>query len=201
MYYIRFEDRDKVLAVPNSINLSNPQHVDGLRFRIPFRDEDNQQPGEYQDFNRGLRLYKVLACEWCKGSGLSVFETDGKCRRCHGSGTYGHENYFATDVEPGRMNFRHNEAGLSISVPCYHGAKLPELGEGCTAGWNGKGYAFELSSLKSVLIDGGWFKVLPVIRCRFCDEAWRSEWSDIQDYLPSDYRFLLERYAPKTEAA
>jgi hypothetical protein len=47
MYYLRFEDRNKV------------SYDDGwadLRFRIPFLDEDKLQPGEYDVYNRGLLL-------------------------------------------------------------------------------------------------------------------------------------------------
>lgn len=197
MYYIRFEDRDKVSPLPNSISLSNPAHVDGCRFRLPFPDENGKQPGEYENYNRGLRLYKVLPCEWCKGSGKSDFETNGKCRRCHGSGTDGHEDYAPVDTldSVGNIQLHHKDSGLLINVPCYHGLKLPEVTAPMKAFWNGKGHAFELSSLKAMLVDGGWFNVLPIIRCRFCGEAWRSEWKDIADYLPADWRFLLERYA------
>lgn len=67
--------------------------------------------------------------------------------------------------------------------------KLPLEGvEDVAAGWNGKGYAFELAALKAVW-NGNQFDVIPVIRCRFCGDMWRSEWKDIADYLPSDWRF------------
>lgn len=197
MYYIRFEDRDKVRSEPNSISLSNPAHVDGLRFRLPFPDEDNLEPGQYDDYNRGIRLYKVLPCDWCKGTG-KIQSSDIECTRCHGARTYGHEDYAPEDTldHPGRMYFHHDKSGLQFSIPCYHGMKLPELGEGIKPCWNGKGYAFELSSLKAMRIEQtASFRVVPVIRCRFCDEEWRSEWSDVADYLPEDWRFLLDRYA------
>lgn len=202
MYYIRFEDRDKVTAVPNSIDLSNPAHVDGLRFRLPFPDEDNVPIGQYEPFERGLRLYREVACTWCDGSGMSHRTTD-KCQRCHGEGTYGIENYAPADLidHPGTMHFRHEAAGMQLCVPCYHGMKLPapekfEKGT-ISAAWNGKGYAFELAHLKAIR-DGSMFRILPVTRCRFCGDEWRCDWSDIAEYLPKEWRFLLDRYATQT---
>lgn len=202
MYYLRFEDRDKVRFKPGNVNMANPEQVSGSRFRLPFPDEDDILPGDYKDHNRGLRLYKLPVCDWCGGTGKNERFGD-RCPRCYGNGTLSGENYSPADLinHPGRMHFRHDEAGLQISLPCFHGMKLPLEGvEDVTTGWNGKGYAFELAALKAIW-DGNHFNVIPVIRCRFCDEMWRSEWADIADYLPSDWRFLLERYATEAQAA
>ena len=40
MYYLRLEDCRKVQPIPNSLN---PATCEGLRFRLPFPDEDNVQ--------------------------------------------------------------------------------------------------------------------------------------------------------------
>lgn len=50
MYYLRFEDQDKV--VYNFFE-------DGTRYRLPFPDEDSVAVGDYRDHDRGHRLYSV----------------------------------------------------------------------------------------------------------------------------------------------
>lgn len=56
MYYLRFEDRDKVR--PISGNLDPVQEANVLRFRLPFPDEDDIQIGTYKDYRRGQVLYR-----------------------------------------------------------------------------------------------------------------------------------------------
>jgi len=56
MYYLRYEDRDKVSKLPNSLD---PRTEYNLRFRLPFPDEDDIKPGEYDDYNRGERLWQI----------------------------------------------------------------------------------------------------------------------------------------------
>lgn len=52
MYYLRWEDRNRVQALPGNVD---PARDDGLRFRLPFPDEDHLEPGDYDPF-RGLVL-------------------------------------------------------------------------------------------------------------------------------------------------
>ncbi|GAG18691.1 unnamed protein product [marine sediment metagenome] len=56
MYYLRWDQRHIVEAVSNSVN---PKSTPGLRFRFPFPDEDNIEPGAFKEFNRGLSLYGI----------------------------------------------------------------------------------------------------------------------------------------------
>lgn len=193
MFYLRLEDRNKVSHIPGNVDPACDPN--GLRFRLPFPDEDDRRPGEYGDYNRGVRLYKVSTCEWCKGEGLSSFEPDGKCRRCHGSGTDGHQDFTdpekASDV--GTIQLHHEKSGLLLNVTCHHGLELPNVGPGVTAFWNGKGHSFELSSLR--VADN---KVFPVVRCRHCDHAWRYSWEQVLPYIPQPLRGRLEQYAADT---
>jgi hypothetical protein len=53
MYYLRYEDRKKVTSLNGNVD---PCKDMGLRFRIPFVDEDHILPGEYEPF-RGASLY------------------------------------------------------------------------------------------------------------------------------------------------
>ena len=48
MYYLRYEDRDKVTPEENS--------GFGLRWRLPFPDEDSVEPGDYKEYNREVFL-------------------------------------------------------------------------------------------------------------------------------------------------
>jgi hypothetical protein len=188
MYYIRFEDRFKVSPLDGNTDIS--REPEGCRFRLPFPDEDNILPGDYEDFNRGLRLYKRLPCDWCAGSGKNLtFAED--CRRCGGNGFDGHSDFQYEDLKPGSFQITH-ESGLLFSVPCHHGMKLPDLGpvKPC---WNGKSWATVLSSIR-VVRDGLELKTFPVVRCRFCDEAWRFDWEDVWDYIPEDMKTRLQRY-------
>lgn len=54
MYYLRYEDVDKVDPLPGNVD---PANDSGLYFRLPFPDEDELEPGEYDFFNRGVTLY------------------------------------------------------------------------------------------------------------------------------------------------
>jgi hypothetical protein len=54
MFYIRYEDRDKVTHKPGSINASQELN---LFWRLPFPDEDEIAIGEYGNHQRGQRLY------------------------------------------------------------------------------------------------------------------------------------------------
>lgn len=53
MYYIRYEDRDKVARLQNSLDCSVEFN---LRWRLPFPDEDKVKIGEYEDYCRGCGL-------------------------------------------------------------------------------------------------------------------------------------------------
>lgn len=53
MYYLRYEDRDKVIPMGNNVN---PAIETGLFFRLPFPDEDKVLPGDYDKFNRSYML-------------------------------------------------------------------------------------------------------------------------------------------------
>lgn len=53
MYYLRYEDRNKVEKLPNSLDVRRELN---LRWRLSFPDEDGVLVGEYEDYNRGARL-------------------------------------------------------------------------------------------------------------------------------------------------
>lgn len=162
MYYLRYEDRHKVAKEANSLDAGTELN---LFWRLPFPDEDGIQPGGYRDYRRGLGLYRQgpAGAEWFSDE--------------------------TTASNPGLIQLRH-ESGLLVNVPCYHGEKLPELGEGAKAFWNEKGHFYELAHLKNT--EAG---VFPVIRCQWCAKMWRCEWSEVIDFIPGEMRERLEQYA------
>jgi hypothetical protein len=168
MYYLRYEDRDKVSKLPN--NLDPARDAIGLFFRLPFPDEDDVLAGDYKDHNRGLRLYQSVNA---------------------GTASAWHQDFTdeSTVNEPGVIQLRHEASGLLLNVPCYHGHKLPDVVAPMKAFWNGKGHAFELAHVKATE-DG----VLPVVRCRHCGGMWRYAWADVMDYIEIPMRNRLRNH-------
>lgn len=163
MYYLRYEDRDKVQAIPGN---ANPARDLGLRFRLPYPDEDNIEPGHYQEYNRGYRLYKK--------DEEADYYTD----------------FPAEDLTDNRGTIQlSHPSGLLINVPCHHGAKLPDI-DGAKVFWNGKSWSIELAFVK-VTEDG----VLPIIQCRHCQKMWSCTWDEILPYLHGEMRTRLEKHA------
>ena len=173
MYYLRYEDRFKVNKDDHSID---PRDCLNLFWRLPFPDEDKIDIGNYEDYHRGLQLYRLTKDGWS-------------------------ENFSSPDLAevPGLIQLTH-KSGLLINVPCYHGEKLPELGD-AKAAWNGKSHSYELAHIKN-MSDGVW----PVIHCRHCGKMWRTDWADIWEFIPTDMQARLTVYSglpvtPKMEIA
>lgn len=179
MYYLRWEDRGRVEPLSGNVN---PATDAGLFFRLPFPDEDEMQPGEYQDHNRGYRLGR---------------------REDEGQRSYWNDWKPDADDEhePGQFQM-HHKSGLIFCVPCHHGLKLPDLGPNIRPGWNGKEHSFELVHVKHV--GGG--VLVPVYRCRWCERMWSTLWAEILPFCGLDPQMQerLEAYAataPQAAAA
>jgi hypothetical protein len=160
MYYIRYEDQSKVTLKPNNRF--------GYRWRLPFPDEDNLQPGDYKQHNRRCRLYKARDDK----KGYDDFTDESKVS------------------ENGLVQLTH-ECGLLINVPCFHGIKLPEVTDPMSIFWNSKSWFFELRFIRST--EEGLF---PVVGCRFCQQQWRYSWDQILPYVQDkELKKRLELYA------
>lgn len=168
MYYIRFEDRDKVRGEEHSVDIA--RHPEDSRFRLPFIDEDGIPPGQYDGYNR----YAHLTADFTP--------------------------YPETVEDTATMQVHHQPSGLLLNIPCYHGLKLPDVPTGWHAFWNGKSAGLVLSSIRVVKDHLNGQDVLltfPVVRCRFCNNAWRYNWDDVLPHV-ADARLrerLRERYA------
>ena len=123
MYYLRYEDRKKVIQESSSLN---PAKELNLYWRLPVPEEDKVPIGEYEKSRISSQLYKKRE----NGTGYDSFEDE------------------RTLEDPGFFQMSHKESGLLINVPCYHGMKLPDLG-GAKVFWNGKGHNFELVGVKN----------------------------------------------------
>lgn len=133
MYYLRYDQRHLVSRVPNSLD---PATTNNLYWRLPFKDEDKLEPGEFDNHSRGLRLYTKD----------DIFAED-IVRELGGTG----------------IMQMHNESGLLLNIPCHHGAKLPDVGE-AQAHWNGRSWFLELVAVKNV--DTGFRPVAQCRFCR-----------------------------------
>lgn len=158
LYYLRYEDRFCVSPIRGNVD---PSTDTDIRFRLPFPDEDDVLPGEYEDYSRGLRLYRNIKNAKGEVIGIEDFQV-------------------SEDSDAGSIQFTH-PSGLLFSVPCHHGAKLPQV-EGIRFHWNGKSHSIELVQVK-VISDGS---VVPIIRCRHCGHKWRTTWEEVIPYIHDD---------------
>jgi len=161
MYYIRWDDRDRVRALPNSLD---PSDCSGLFWRLPFPDEDNILPGDYKEYNRGLRLWKY----------------EDKPEHLHRAPYCEDFMDEETADHPGTIQLSHKN-GLLLNVKCYHGHKLPDGGQDVKPFFNGKSWSLELAHVKNM--DG---KLYPVVHCRWCGKMWRYDWKDILPYVQDE---------------
>jgi hypothetical protein len=180
MYYLRLEDRHKVLPLNGNVDPRNEEHALQIRFRLPFPDEDCIQIGEYKDHDRGFRLWKK--------SGEGRFER------------YDDFEDASTADDAGIIQLSHT-SGLLVNVPCYHGQKLPDAGKDVRVFWNGKTWHLELYQLALRKDSEGATRVYPIVHCRFCGHLWRYEWADVREYIHGDMLDRLRQYMPAEEKA
>lgn len=57
MYYLRADQVSRIQPAPNSVNPRLLQHAESIRFRFPFPQEDAIQPGNFDDYDKGLAVW------------------------------------------------------------------------------------------------------------------------------------------------
>ena len=170
MYYLRAEDAHRAKPLPGNVDASK---TPGLRFRLPFPDEDSVQIGQYDNPFRGYRMYRTVKSETTRPDYSEDFSPDD-----------------LKDAEPGNIQLRHEASGLLLNVPCHHGAKLPEI-TGVKAFWNGKGHSLELAQVKRT--ESG--KFVPIVQCRHCETKWAFAWADVLPFVADpELRSRLEKH-------
>jgi hypothetical protein len=108
---------------------------------------------------------------------------------------HGYSPEWLDEADVGGYQLRH-ESGLLLNVPCHHGRKLPEVGPGMSAHWNGKGHFLELAFVKRTASG----EVLPIVRCRACGDMWRDSWENVLPFiLDETLRDRLAKHAQEVE--
>jgi len=155
MYYLRFEDRYKVVY---------DYSFDGCRFRLPFPDEDKEEIGNYREYERGIDLIPHYDEET---ETYSYFDDI-------------YKKYY--QEHKGTIQL-HHQSGLLINISCYHGYKLPDTNNSkdFKAFYNGKTpWSFELSQVKIQLNEETKIKELvPIVRCKHCKIPFRADWASV----------------------
>jgi hypothetical protein len=57
MLYLRYDQRDRVWAQYGNVDPNRADHQETIRFRFPWPDEDNVQPGKFADPFRRLAVH------------------------------------------------------------------------------------------------------------------------------------------------
>ncbi len=168
MYYLRWDDINQVQL--NGYSLRQP----GLWFRLPFPDEDHQQPGDYDDYSRAIRLLPYQAED----------EPAPVCFELNGT-------------KAGTLQVRHEGSGLLLNVACHHGQKLPQGSDEIRPFWNGKDpFPWELYMVKNHEGQG----LLPIVRCRHCGDTYRADWAGVLPHIADEVlRNRLTDYAARVK--
>ena len=155
MYYLRYEDRSKVTAMPNSVD---PMKIKGLFYRLPFPEEDGFGPGSYDDFQPFMEY--VNGC----------YHINGLCRLDNS-----HPALAEGPIDPGLVQTTVEQLGILVNLTCYHGIKLNDNSGDAKFFWNGKRSPLALSYLK----DSG-TELRVVVSCIACGHMWSYSFEDIE---------------------
>lgn len=126
--------------------------AEGLWWRLPLPEEDHIMPGDYDKPG----VYPL------HGFQDFIDFSDG-------------------EYNPGIVQMTH-PMGLLVNLPCYHGAKLPEIKgdhEYAKVFWNGHdGDVYVLNAIKNV---GG--KMVPIVSCKYCRSSWSFSMESVLPYI------------------
>jgi hypothetical protein len=155
MYYLRYEDRNLVTAMPNNVD---PMRETGLFYRLPLPEEDGFGPGNYDDYQPFIDYEN------------GAYRINSMCRldNSHPALVEGPDN-------PGMIQTTVQPLGMTISLTCYHGLSLNEDSEGIRFSWNGKRDALALSYLKDT---GTELRIC--VSCVGCGHMWSFGWNEIE---------------------
>ena len=131
MYYLRYEDRGKLISLDNSIDLS--KEWNGVFWRLPIPEEDDIKPGDYESNEVSLEFDKKY----------EFYSINYHCRL--------YNNDFFNDLadEPKYKQLIYKELGMLVYIDCYHGVKLNDATGEVRFGWNGKTFPLALNSIKN----------------------------------------------------
>ena len=180
MYYLRYEDRDRVKQLPGNVD---PLMEKDLRFRLPYPDEDDKTPGSYDNAFRTEALHKPELWE----------------KLNYGIRTIRSAQYFSMPEladNTGIVQASHNN-GYLLNVKCYHGIKLPIGSEDVKIFWNGKASDWiHLAFIKNTP-EG----LKAIITCKYCRKEWNVDFSEIIEWISDlELRSRFQKYIDIGEA-
>ncbi|HML65257.1 MAG TPA: hypothetical protein PKC55_10535 [Dysgonomonas sp.] len=177
LYYLRYEDRDKVEGVENSLD---PDTTENIQWRLSLPDEDHLQPGNYESHQPYIRYDKKM--------GISFIHPDCQLKPDIADLFENHT------YRPGTYQLYQKKLGLLLNIACYHGLKDNTNSGEVSFGWNGKRSPFALCG---VLNDKA--EMMVSFTCIACEEKWLASFVEIQHLIYSEdmkYRLfeLCSRY-------
>lgn len=166
MYYLRYEDRDKVFHVPGNLD---PRRQKNIFFRAPALEEDGMEPGEY-DYRLSCKAMPEFFHASLRVKGMPE------------------EAVEDAKASPGLIQL-HHRSGLLVNVPCHHGLALPDTGgSDIKVFWNGKRDSLYIEALKNT------DEALRVcIGCWECGTMWSFTFPEVVDCICED-RMVLRLY-------
>ncbi|GEM_PF-1604678 len=164
LYYLRYEDRDKVEGIENSVD---PDTIENIQWRLPLPDEDHLKPGDYESHQPYIQYDKKL--------GISYIHPD--CQLYPEI-----ENLFENYAyRPGIFQLYQKSLGLLVNIACYHGLKDNINTEEVSFGWNGKRSPFALCGVLN-----GPSEMMISFTCIACEEKWLASFDEIQHLIHSE---------------
>lgn len=151
LFYCRWNQRYDVTDFPGTME---------RRFwHLPFPDEDYIPVGDFEDYEGWKRnYYSALHQSFAE-----------KLKE--------EENIMA---KPGSVTLRHEESGLQVRIPCFHGIKLPDNIGDCAVTWNGYCFPVRMAAVKN------YEKELRIVAgCTACGRIWSFSFDEIQQYILS----------------
>lgn len=164
LYYLRYEDRDKVEAVENSID---SETIENIQWRLPLPDEDHLKPGDYESHQPYIQCDKKLG----------VYYIHPDCQLSPDIEKL-FENYA---YRSGIFQLYQKNLGLLVNIACHHGLKDNLNAEEVSFGWNGKRSPFALCG---VLNDKT--EMMISFTCIACEEKWLVSFVEIQHLIHSE---------------
>ena len=154
MYYCRWEQANEIVECDF--------RKDNCAWRIPLPSEDGTDVGDY-DYGGLLK------------GGYIPYDLMIK------SDSFTDDMKEALLKSQGIVQSHVESMGLLVNIPCYHGIKLPEVGNSSfKVFWNGKRDPLHLCFLKNTEKE-----LLVGIRCAGCNCMWTTVFNEIEPYIVS----------------
>ncbi|MBQ3690072.1 MAG: hypothetical protein II937_09505 [Bacteroidales bacterium] len=83
-------------------------------------------------------------------------------------------------------------SGLLMSVPCYHGQKLPEAPKGWSVGWNG----LVTNQMRIHWIKTKGDEVSIIVSCQYCGKSWEVSIEELEEMMKFPCDFVVNKELP-----